>query len=128
VECYRRSESIAPQQALAMANSTLTLAQARLLAKKLVESQSGAVQDETAERFIQAAFVHILCRPPTADELAACREFLASESAALANTTSLTAFTAGPAATVNPSVDPAQRARENLVHVLFNHNDFVTIR
>ena len=24
--------------------------------------------------------------------------------------------------------DPAQRARENLVQVLFNHNDFVTIR
>jgi hypothetical protein len=27
-----------------------------------------------------------------------------------------------------PSADPAQRARENLVQVLFNHNDFVTIR
>ena len=34
VECYRRSESIAPQQALAMANSTLTLAQARILARE----------------------------------------------------------------------------------------------
>ncbi len=128
VECYRRSESIAPQQALAMANSTLTLAQARLLAKKLMESLPDASKDNAAERFIQAAFVHILCRPPTADELVACGEFLASESAALANTASLTAFTAGPAATVNPSVDPAQRARENLVHVMFNHNDFVTIR
>ena len=27
-----------------------------------------------------------------------------------------------------PSADPNQRARENLVHVLINHNDFVTIR
>ena len=35
VDCYRRSESIAPQQAVAMANSTLTLAQARLLAKTI---------------------------------------------------------------------------------------------
>lgn len=128
VECYRRSESIAPQQALAMANSTLTLSQARLLAKKLMESLPGRPQDDPADPFIQAAFVHILCRPPTADELAACRKFLTSESATLANTTSLTAFTAGPAATVNPAADPAQRARENLVHVLFNHNDFVTIR
>ena len=33
VECYRRSESVVPQQALAMANSPLSLAQARLLAK-----------------------------------------------------------------------------------------------
>ena len=24
--------------------------------------------------------------------------------------------------------DPAMRARENLVHVLMNHNDFVTVR
>ena len=29
---------------------------------------------------------------------------------------------------VGPSNDPAQRARENLVHVLLNHNDFVTVR
>ena len=27
-----------------------------------------------------------------------------------------------------PADDPALRAREDLVHVLFNHNDFVTIR
>ena len=34
----------------------------------------------------------------------------------------------GPEAIVPPAADPAQRARENLVHVLFNHNDFVTVR
>ena len=34
----------------------------------------------------------------------------------------------GPAPTSPPAADPAQRARESLVHVLFNHNDFVTIR
>ena len=34
----------------------------------------------------------------------------------------------GEAATVKPSDKPEQRARENLVHVLMNHNDFVTIR
>src|SRR5205085_1340826 len=37
VECYRRPESIVPQQALAMANSPLSLAQARVLAKRLSE-------------------------------------------------------------------------------------------
>jgi hypothetical protein len=29
---------------------------------------------------------------------------------------------------VAPAADPARRARENLIQVLFNHNDFVTIR
>jgi hypothetical protein len=36
---------------------------------------------------------------------------------------------AGGAKTATPaSGDAAQRARENLTHVLFNHNDFVTVR
>jgi hypothetical protein len=38
------------------------------------------------------------------------------------------AFTSGPESQVKPSDDPHQRARENLVHVLLNHNDFVTVR
>ena len=29
---------------------------------------------------------------------------------------------------IKPAADPAQRARESLVHVLLNHNDFVTVR
>jgi hypothetical protein len=127
VECYRRSESIAPQQALAMANSTLTLAQARILAKKLSETPKGT-KESTLQQFIEIAFTRILCRPPTSDELCACQEFLSDESAALGNAASFTAFTTGPAATVAPSADPSQRARENLIHVLFNHNDFVTVR
>ena len=40
----------------------------------------------------------------------------------------LTPFESGPKASVKPSADPVQRARESLVHVLLNHNDFVTIR
>jgi hypothetical protein len=128
VECYRRSESIAPQQALAMANSTLTLAQSRLLAKKLSDSLGNVSADERPKRFVADAFVRILCRPPTEAELTTCLEFLESQAAKLADTRSLTAFSSGPAATVPPSSDPAQRSRENLVHVLLNHNDFVTIR
>jgi hypothetical protein len=27
-----------------------------------------------------------------------------------------------------PSADPTQRARENLVHALMNHHEFVTVR
>jgi hypothetical protein len=40
----------------------------------------------------------------------------------------LTAFRSGLAAEVTPESDPHLRARESLVHALFNHNDFVTIR
>ena len=35
LSCYRRSESVVPQQALALANSSLCLEQARLLASRL---------------------------------------------------------------------------------------------
>ncbi|MCU0879781.1 MAG: PSD1 and planctomycete cytochrome C domain-containing protein [Pirellulaceae bacterium] len=128
VECYRRSESIAPQQALAMANSTLTLAQARILAKKLSDSLGNVAAEETPQRFVTKAFVQILCREPTDAERATCLEFLKEQAAKLADPKSLTAFSAGPEASVPPATDPAQRARENLVHVLFNHNDFVTVR
>ncbi len=128
VECYRRSESIAPQQALAMANSTLTLAQSRILAKKLSDSLGHVASGEAPRRFVANAFVRILCREPSDAELATCLEFLTEQAAKLADPKSLTAFSAGPAASVPPSNDPAQRARENLVHVLLNHNDFVTVR
>jgi hypothetical protein len=128
VECYRRSESIAPQQALAMANSTLTLAQSRVLAKKLSDSLGNIAADEAPRRFVERAFVRILSREPTAEESATCLEFLTEQATKLADAKSLTAFSAGPAAAVPPAADPAQRARENLVHVLLNHNDFVTVR
>ena len=128
VECYRRSESIAPQQALAMANSPLTLAQSRLLAKKLSDSLGNVAADEAPGKFVTKAFVRILSREPSAEELSACLEFLTEQSVRLSDAASLSAFTAGAAASVPPSSDPVQRARENLVHVLLNHNDFVTVR
>lgn len=53
-----------------------------------------------AEAFVRAAFERVLSRGPTREELAACVEF----------------------------VGPGTRARENLVHVLFNHHEFVTMR
>jgi len=46
----------------------------------------------------------------------------------LAAVLAITAFVGAGEASVKPSVDPRQRARENLVHVLLNHNDFLTIR
>jgi hypothetical protein len=132
--CYRRSESVVPQQALALANSSLCLEQARLLAQTLAKqtrdesAASGTICDHDNTAFIRAAFERVLGRPPTLDEQATCEEYLISQAKLFLNRSQLTPFTAGPGSGVAPATDPAQRARENLVHVLFNHNDFVTIR
>jgi hypothetical protein len=119
-ECYRRSESIVPQQALALANSSLALAQARLLARKIVTTD--------AATFVKTGFERVLNRAPTAQELAVCLKFVSDQAALLTERKKLTVTVGGPASAVPPAVDPVQRARENLIHVLLNHNDFVTIR
>jgi hypothetical protein len=123
-ECYRRSESIVPQQALALANSSLALGQARLLARSL----SRKIGTSDAAAFVKAGFEQVLSRPPTAEETAECVRFLREQTALLARGKKLTASVGAPASSVPPAADPAQRARENLIHVLMNHNDFVTIR
>ncbi len=125
-ECYRRSESVVPQQALALANSALSFGQSRKLARTL--ATESAKQDDPDTAFVNIAFEHVLSRQPTAAELAQCRDFLTAQAKLLSDRTKLTASVAGPAARVKPSGDPALRARENLIHVLMNHNDFVTIR
>ncbi|HEY7331223.1 MAG TPA: DUF1549 and DUF1553 domain-containing protein [Gemmataceae bacterium] len=123
-ECYRRSESLVPQQALALANSPLALEQSRLLARSL--SQKMGTSDSAA--FVTAGFEQVLCRSPTAEETAACVQFLHEQTALLAGGKKLTASEGAPVSPVPAVADPAQRARENLIHVLMNHNDFVTIR
>jgi hypothetical protein len=123
-ECYQRKESIVPQQALALANSELTLVQARIIARRLHETTAA---DNVA--FVTAAFERVLSRPPTSDEMTATLAFLDEQRQKLIATGERLTQTGGAATeTTKPSADPALRARENLVHVLLNHNDFVTIR
>ena len=107
--CYRRVESIVPQQALALANSKLALSMARRIASRLQE-KLGSSADEV---FIKAAFETVLQVQPTQEEVAACREMLEKSAAVLAS---------------KQHPHPAVRARGNLVQVLVNHNNFVTIR
>ena len=71
LECYQRTESIVPQQALAMMNSDLTRNQARLIAAILTAK---AGKDQAI--FAMAAFERVLCRPPTDDEAMVCIKFL----------------------------------------------------
>ncbi len=126
-ECFERSESIVPQQALILANSPLALTQSRLLARKLAETVSGSLVDSNVD-FIRLAYESVLGHPPTSDESAKCVEFLARQSKLLADPTKLTRTPTGLPTSVPPSPDPAMRARENLVHVLLNSNDFITVR
>ncbi len=119
-ECYERRHSIVPQQALALLNSEVTLKHARLLARRLAADTSA---DDRA--FTAAAFEHVLSRPPTDAELAECVTFLAEQTKQ--HQASKRAG-GNPGDGSQPATDPALRARENLVHALMNHHEFVTIR
>jgi hypothetical protein len=127
-ECYQRTESIVPQQALALANSTLALAQSRLLARDLMKRLNEPAGPKNASSFTRLAFTHVLGRAPTAEEQSACEQFLANQSTLLGNPKGLATFSGGSANPVPPSADPQLRARESLVHVLLNHHEFVMIR
>lgn len=125
-ECYRRSESIVPQQALALANSPLSLKQARLLARKLWDQLNDSNPSPTA--FVEQAFLRVLSRPPAPEEHRACLQFLTEQAQLLSATDGLSTFRGGTTPHVEAAKEPQARARENLVHVLMNHNDFVTVR
>ncbi len=105
LECYRRSESIVPQQALALENSPLATAMAEKIAGRI-----NAVGDE---EFVRAAFLNILATEPTKPEF----DLIVS---ALAQLTEI--------ATQKKTPNAAAQARIQIVHALLNHNDFVTIR
>jgi hypothetical protein len=121
-DCYIRPESIIPQQALASANSTFFEETSRLLAKSLSDRLAGD------DDFIRAAFEAILGVPPAAPELAESRKFLASQSDLLAQPERLTKFSDIVETHVPPAATARQRARENLIHALLNHNEFITVR
>ncbi len=121
-DCYVRPESIMPQQALASANSTFFEESSRLLARSL--NGRNAKDDD----FIRAAFDTILGAPPTSVELSESQKFLASQSALLAQPERLARFSEVVDTRVPPAADTRMRARENLIHALLNHNEFITVR
>ena len=121
-ECYERRESVVPQQALALSNSVLALNQARLTARRLDAPKASDAA------FLTAAFEQVLGRTPTREEAARCERFLRDQRELLLEPGKLTPLPADGPAALAPSADAATRARENLVHVLINHNDFITIR
>jgi hypothetical protein len=81
-------------------------------------------------KFIQEAFLRVLARPAAANEVKTCAEFL-TEQARLLKKLAAGAKLTGNADlkdVTRPADEPELRARENLIHVLLNHNDFLTIR
>ena len=98
-DCFRRSTTLVPQQALALSNSELIHSASADAAKQ--------IQAVEAEAFIRAAFVQVLSRPATTREVTVCLAFWERQAGELKN---------------------EDGVRESLVRVLFNHNDFVTIR
>ncbi len=125
-QCYRRSQSIVPQQALALANSELSLTLARLLGRDISRQTAAGAEQES--RFIEEAFQRVLGRLPSEKEHQASRTFLKEQGNLLRNPAALTRFGGTGAAEVAPADEPDLRAMESLVHVLFNHNDLVTVR
>jgi mono/diheme cytochrome c family protein len=120
-ECYRRNESIAPQQALALANSELTRGAGPLIERKLTELTKAAPavpasaakgierpkalgESAADDSFLTAAWRLLLARDPRPEEITASRMFLAE------------------------TPPPGQSQRARLIHVLLNHHDFITVR
>jgi len=118
-DCYRRTETVVPQQALALANSQMVRNLSRLLARRL------AAHSSADEAFIEAAFEQILTRPASVTEKHVCRNFL-KQQIEVYSSIQLKQSTAKRAVQASAALE--MRAKESLVHALLNHNDFVTVR
>ncbi len=112
-ECYRRRESVTPQQALALANSKLTRESSEALEKLLIAGSrkpDGSKGEEADRRFTRAAFVVLLARLPSESEESSCLESLLRLRA------------------VGGQESDGARARSLFLQALMNHNDYVTLR
>ena len=112
-ECYRRDQSIVPQQALALTNSRLVHDSALAIAKRLEATLDRRSQPTTDDAFIRQSFALLLGMKPNAAELTTSRDALKA------------LRTSEKGAT--PS-DITTAARSRFVWALINHNDFVTLR
>ncbi len=101
-ECYRRAQSIVPQQALALSNSGLVLDASAKIADQLSNTTENDLE------FIERAFRLVLCNTPDSFEIKTSQEALAAWRAVPENT--------------------EESVRAQFVWALLNHNDFVTLR
>ncbi len=111
-ECYRRDQSIVPQQALALSNSRLVHDAAKQIAERLSRPAESDTPPPDDHEFVQKAFYELLGNSANEDEVRASIK-------ALGSWRMLTEVSA------DTSTD---LAREYLVWALLNHNDFITVR
>lgn len=115
LDCYRRTSSVVPQQALALTNGEMIHQSSAAIVQAWYDTRTSPDEnDEPATtEFITAMFETVLSRSPTDAERRVA-------SAALERQRQLAA---------DPDSPPALRqARQALVRILLNHNDFVTVR
>jgi len=110
-ECYRRDQTIVPQQALALTNSKLVLDAASSIAARLSHADAPDQNQSEDAAFIRRAFSAVLGIAACDAEVAACRKALESWRKQ-----------------EPPSSGKPDAARAHLVWALLNHNDFVTLR
>lgn len=104
-ECYRREQSIVPQQALALTNSQLVLDASKPMAERIAKSLPEPNDDR---QYVQQAFRVVLGIEPSQAELEAGAKAMSKWREA--------------------SDNQNRGAHELLVWALLNHNDFVTLR
>ena len=127
--CYRRQESIVPQQALVMMNSAPAMDCSRILARELTRDSPTAAGDRDASvEFVAAAFERVLSRSARAEESAACVHFLSEQTSRFASGNELSPFPGDETERLAPAAEPWLRARESLILVLFSHHEFITLR
>jgi len=118
LECYRRAESIVPQQALALENSALVREMAEKITARIEAGQALSDLPQAAEvEFIQQAFRTVLASEPGEEELSVSQDALHQLETVGASS-----------GTGSSGIDVARRARISFVQALLNHNDFVTVR
>ena len=118
LDCYRRTRTIIPQQALAMTNSELVHKMSAAIVSNWQRSVVGETKGDgvaETERFVVEMFERILSRAPSPTERQVCVNGFETQLALL-----------------TPSSEDKEiairRARESVVRALFSHNDFVTVR
>lgn len=112
LDCYRRTRSIVPQQALALTNSSLVHELSITIAGLF--SQAEASSDECEDpAFLDAMFLRVLSRPASDTERSLCLQALQSQRQQFAD---------------DGEKSPDASARASIVRALLNHNDFITIR
>jgi hypothetical protein len=109
LQCYRRTESIVPQQSLALFNSQLAIEMSEKIAQELAKAMKHPGRGE----FIGVAFETLLGRTPDDAERSECLAYCEKLAALLKDV---------------PKEQIESRIQARLVQALLNHNDFISIR